>query len=629
MGGVSPEAGGGRVTRRAHLQLRRLTRVAVILTATLVAGLVTAIRYAPLAHAAASVFPGALERLCAEDVGARNFSDGDLSFDGRYALVVSQVPSRLFRKDRLTKEYVAVDVSPTGDTPNGSIGRGAMSDSGQAIAFLSSASNIAPGDTNALPDVFIRDMGAGQTRIIEQPSGRQGIGSPAVSANGRYLAFFTAAGDAPLDEARWEVHVHDRAVNRSTIVSNHLPSALELDSLDVSDNGQVLIATNSAFSGRDDDLLLFDLATSSLTVISRGVIDSRAIVGGGRGDISGDGSTIAFEARFDETSTWTVAAYDTATGALSAAVRDSSGMPLGAAFDPRLSHDGQRMVFSSAQVLPSGELRSGGSQSQIYVGDLTTNEIWIVSATAPESVSNGRFGFERSISGDGSTVLFSSDADNLDPGDDNTHIDVFLSGPRIGTAESCRTEAEVIEFANHRPTPGRTIVQEVNPVDVISVSGWNRHLQNVHGSDQTASAFRRFLLSMSVQPIVHGVDVCSTEDRLRVSSLRMHVDDLDVTPYMSVRTLADSSSRHCVTLEFRKFWNSGDHTIRVHASTLSGRTDSTQWTFSVETSYDRAGVALGLSKAVLELVLSAIRGPLGVAWTALESLVVPDPVFSN
>src|SRR5262249_8085836 len=67
------------------------------------------------------------------------------------------------------------------------------------VSFDSLASNLVAGDTNGVLDVFLRDRNTGTTtRVSVDSSGAQGNGassSPSLSADGRYVAFQSAADD--------------------------------------------------------------------------------------------------------------------------------------------------------------------------------------------------------------------------------------------------------------------------------------------------------------------------------------------------------------------------------------------------------------------------------------------------
>src|SRR5439155_2012969 len=75
----------------------------------------------------------------------------------------------------------------------------ATSGDGRYVAFESFASTLVPGDTNDAHDVFVNDRVTGTTeRVSVAGDGAQGndfSGSPAVSADGRYVAFETFAAN--------------------------------------------------------------------------------------------------------------------------------------------------------------------------------------------------------------------------------------------------------------------------------------------------------------------------------------------------------------------------------------------------------------------------------------------------
>lgn len=70
-----------------------------------------------------------------------------------------------------------------------------MSNNGTYAAFMSAATNIMPGDTNAKNDIFRRNMETGVVQLVSvNRSGGFGGGTwPTISADGRYVAF-NAAG---------------------------------------------------------------------------------------------------------------------------------------------------------------------------------------------------------------------------------------------------------------------------------------------------------------------------------------------------------------------------------------------------------------------------------------------------
>ena len=98
-----------------------------------------------------------------------------------------------------------VSVSSAGAQGDGDSGAGdfgaagpAISADGRYVAFAPVATDLVPGDTNGRSDVFVRDRKQGTTeRVSVSSSGRQGNNSSggllgsgvAISADGRYVAF--------------------------------------------------------------------------------------------------------------------------------------------------------------------------------------------------------------------------------------------------------------------------------------------------------------------------------------------------------------------------------------------------------------------------------------------------------
>ena len=89
--------------------------------------------------------------------------------------------------------------SGTGAEGNNSSVAGSISSDGRYVAYESVASNLVPGDTNQLADVFVQDRTTGlTTRISLTSAGRQASYisyDPALSSDGSVVAF---ASDAPL-----------------------------------------------------------------------------------------------------------------------------------------------------------------------------------------------------------------------------------------------------------------------------------------------------------------------------------------------------------------------------------------------------------------------------------------------
>lgn len=136
-----------------------------------------------------------------------------ISGNGRYIVFYSSASnlivgdtnnaSDVFVRDLQTNRIERVSVSTGGVQGNGSSSIYApgqdsqltISDDGRYVAFSSYASNLVAGDTNGVPDVFVRDrVNAVTTRISLQDDGsqfRSGAFFASLSANGNYASFIT------------------------------------------------------------------------------------------------------------------------------------------------------------------------------------------------------------------------------------------------------------------------------------------------------------------------------------------------------------------------------------------------------------------------------------------------------
>jgi Tol biopolymer transport system component len=105
----------------------------------------------------------------------------------------------VFVRDRRSRKTERVSVAPDGSQSDGDSASAAVSADGRYVAFVSGASNLVAGDTNDHGDVFVRDR---QSTTIERASvaadgteADASSGSPAVSADGRYVAFDSTASN--------------------------------------------------------------------------------------------------------------------------------------------------------------------------------------------------------------------------------------------------------------------------------------------------------------------------------------------------------------------------------------------------------------------------------------------------
>jgi Tol biopolymer transport system component len=106
-----------------------------------------------------------------------------------------------------TTELVSVGLngSPASYPEYGFSGSPAISGDGRFVAFWSDATNLAPGDSNRYGGVFVRDRQSGRTERVSE--GTIDF-RPAISSDGRFVAF----GDG-------DIYVRDRQTGTTELVS--------------------------------------------------------------------------------------------------------------------------------------------------------------------------------------------------------------------------------------------------------------------------------------------------------------------------------------------------------------------------------------------------------------------------
>lgn len=139
--------------------------------------------------------------------------------DGRYVTFESDAPNLVpgdtnatrdaFIHDRQTGVTERVSVGAAGAQGDGTSqsSAGSMSTDGRYVVFQSTATNLVPGDTNGAWDAFLRDRETGTTERVSLASdGSEGTGGslhPRVSADGRYVAFWSRAPNLIAGDTNW------------------------------------------------------------------------------------------------------------------------------------------------------------------------------------------------------------------------------------------------------------------------------------------------------------------------------------------------------------------------------------------------------------------------------------------
>ena len=185
--------------------------------------------------------------------------------------LVPQVPSgrQIYVKDLLTGATERVSVDRAGKPALGFVAASpAISGDGRLVAFASSARNLVRGDTNGTTDVFVHDLATGRTvRASVDGTGAQSNDvsfRPDLNGDGRFVVFDSAASNLVPGDTNGvpDVFVHDLLTGATERVS--------VDSAGGEANGQSVgpgIRGGSAFGARisgDGRLVAFDSIATNL-----------------------------------------------------------------------------------------------------------------------------------------------------------------------------------------------------------------------------------------------------------------------------------------------------------------------------------------------------------------------------
>jgi Tol biopolymer transport system component len=157
-----------------------------------------------------------------------------ISADGKYVAFISNASNLVpgdtngmndtFVHDRQTGATESVSVDSAGIQGNSDSYTPSISAGGRYVAFISDASNLVPGDTNNVGDVFVHDRQLGITdRVSVDSNGNEAnyhSFGPSISAGGRYIAFVSEANTlVPWDTNNvQDIFVRDRGVTIESIV---------------------------------------------------------------------------------------------------------------------------------------------------------------------------------------------------------------------------------------------------------------------------------------------------------------------------------------------------------------------------------------------------------------------------
>lgn len=346
-----------------------------------------------------------------------------ISADGAFIAFVSEASNLvagdnngvqdIFRYDVANGTISRVSVNTTNGDANSESHSPSISSTGRFIAFVSRASNLFGGtDANAQADVFVRDMTGGLTELVSTPDGdtlTTGAGTstePSISANGRFVSFTSTAPNLIASDInnQSDVFLRDTTADTTVLVSATAGGATGAGASDdsrISSDGSLVTFRSTAA-----DLVTFD-SNGEADVFLR--------------DIAGGTTTVL------------------------SANRARTSVGHGASRGASLSTDERFAAFSSlAPDIVGGD---NNAREDIFLRDRTTGPSYLVTASTTNTPANGH-SFDAQVSGDGSVVVFSSDASNLVGSDTNGFTDIYTA---TSPAAAPDTQAPIAAMAVPQP----------------------------------------------------------------------------------------------------------------------------------------------------------------------------------
>jgi Tol biopolymer transport system component len=296
-----------------------------------------------------------------------------------------------------------VSIGPGGVEGNGWTKNPSISADGRYVAFQSLADNFAPSDWNEAYDIFVFDRETQMLEVITQGWYLEDSQEPVLSADGRYVAFDSDAGNlVPGDSNdREDVFVYDRQTG------------------------------------------IMELATVSSTGW-QGY--------GSAADISADGRFVAFHSSSggltgDWNSVRDIFVRDRQNGTTELVSMDSNGqIGSSSSYRPSISADGRFVAFSSyASNLVPGDTNG---EMDIFVHDRQTGVTERVNVSSTGEQANDE-SINPSISADGRYVSFTSFATNLVANDSTVRYDIFIHDRWLGTTQQVSLSSDGQEANYH------------------------------------------------------------------------------------------------------------------------------------------------------------------------------------
>jgi hypothetical protein len=314
---------------------------------------------------------------------------------------------------------------PTAEQPPSATAAGtslypSVSGDGRYVAFQSGAANLVPQETGGGEDnIYLRDQTTGQVTLVSHvpgnltaapTSGRDSF-RPLISRDGNYVVYTTVAreieGDTPAGffGAYSNVMLYDRTTGQTTLVSHSTSTSVPPVGADAA-------SILDAISGDGRYIVFHSTATD---LVSMQVTTS-----------PGDGTVYAQLFLYDRMAGQTYlvshAAGDDSTTADQSVAQCgwnpvNEGQAVSGCMGASVADDGTVAYVSQATDLVTPP--TAANQANVYRYSLGSRTNQLVSTVSGSATGAGGAGIRAVISGDGSTVVYTSTAANLVAGESN------------------------------------------------------------------------------------------------------------------------------------------------------------------------------------------------------------------
>ena len=317
---------------------------------------------------------------------------------------------------------------------------------GRFIAFRSNASDLVPGDTNKVDDIFVRDTLASSTVRVSVSGAEAQANShssqPSISADGRFVAFTSSATNLVAGDTNGFADVFVRDLVAGTTVRASLvdggPTQVTggiSSAPSISNDGNLVAFESTApnlvpfeINGKPD-VFVRNISANDTEVMSVTGVGGPLNAGGTSPMMTDDGNIVTFDSTTNQVGLDTNGSTDvflrdrTADTIERVSISNTEMQGDGSSQFADVSDSGRYIAFQS--TASNLTIAAENGETDVFVRDRVAGTTQIVSRTTGGFAGNaGSSG--PSISADGQKIGFASSASDLVPGDTNGYADGFV-----------------------------------------------------------------------------------------------------------------------------------------------------------------------------------------------------------